>query len=840
MSSAISSSAASVSFEDGSGPGDSGIETSPSLQPRSKPNGTTGGEKKPRVLDKEGTFASSSGILSDFERLGVREETSSTSAQQPPEVSDNGTDGDNPAIPDDPFDNEKSRILFDAIDRLQSWGSHKFLDIPQLVIVGEQSSGKSSLLKTLTDIPFPVKSGCGTRFPIRVVSRRTAPGSSDSFRIVVEQPPHAVAGLEFADATAYEYLLKGGTLSMAEFEAALEDLSENYIGIRKGRGQLKRNFVPDVVKVELSGPNRSPFSILDLPGLVSSQYNVNPSEVRGTHELAKQYISREENIVICTIPATSELSNQPVFDMCVEKVKNKERLIGVFTKCDAVRSDDEIATLVSSANGNVDEGIPTFLDGAFVVCNKVVLESGTSTSESAEQEVFGREAWSQIKASRKGSTKLKNSLGEKLASRIETAFPLLEKSILAQLHDKLTKKAELGEPCNNHSERQAYLNQYVRKYSDCAVLALRRPGILESSTMELRQEIKTLNDQFGTVMRFVGMSWTFQDLNADPHSVIKQYKAMIDDTGLSNDVRDHRAAEILTPTFHSPDDHMGQVSDIPAFNEFKRVETLQDFAVTVEAALGRFGASQPPGVINSDIYPVIYRLQVSKWGKIAQEHLQRVKDALRRSYEEILTSVCPDSGSTSILHQELNARLQTMFSHTSQEATRRLEAYSKQETEAELLQTNNPEFNKNLQGWRFLRYARAFRNEPGNDQGQQLSPSGKQEKMWENMDFSSTTRMVYDIHDVVKVYYEIALESFIRHVSQTIVEGFVMDKDGPLSKLTSEYVLGLSEEEVKEISREDGATAEMREQLKADIAKLQGAQQIAQTARDKVNALKAA
>jgi hypothetical protein len=41
------------------------------------------------------------------------------------------------------------------------------------VIVGDQSSGKSSLLQSLTEIPFPVNSGLCTRFPTRIVSRRT-------------------------------------------------------------------------------------------------------------------------------------------------------------------------------------------------------------------------------------------------------------------------------------------------------------------------------------------------------------------------------------------------------------------------------------------------------------------------------------------------------------------------------------------------------------------------------------------------------------------------------------------------------------------------------------------
>jgi GTPase SAR1 family protein len=92
-------------------------------------------------------------------------------------------------------------------------------------VVGEQSAGKSSLLKSLTGIPFPVKSGIGTHFPIRIVSRRTAQGSSERFHIDVEKAPNDVEGLEHADQKAENYVLKGDTLTMSMFEAALQDVS---------------------------------------------------------------------------------------------------------------------------------------------------------------------------------------------------------------------------------------------------------------------------------------------------------------------------------------------------------------------------------------------------------------------------------------------------------------------------------------------------------------------------------------------------------------------------------------------------------------------------------------
>lgn len=61
-----------------------------------------------------------------------------------------------------------------------------------------------------------------------------------------------------------------------------------------------------------------------------------------------------------------------------------------------------------------------------------------------------------------------------------------------------------------------------------------------------------------------------------------------------------------------------------------------------------------------------------------------------------------------------------------------------------------------------------------------------------------------------------------------------MDKDGPLSKLTSDYVLQLSEKEIGEITKEDETTGEQRDKLKREIAKLEGAQKIAKDARDRV------
>lgn len=98
----------------------------------------------------------------------------------------------------------------------------------QLIIVGGQSTGKSSLLQSLTEIPFPVGTGCCTRFPTRIVSRRTAPGQPDSFRITIEKASQGLTGVQTATGK-FERYKEGEPLSTEEFIKVVEEVRFNLL-----------------------------------------------------------------------------------------------------------------------------------------------------------------------------------------------------------------------------------------------------------------------------------------------------------------------------------------------------------------------------------------------------------------------------------------------------------------------------------------------------------------------------------------------------------------------------------------------------------------------------------
>jgi hypothetical protein len=63
--------------------------------------------------------------------------------------------------------------LLKKIDRLFTCNVGEYVDLPQLVVVGDQSSGKSSVLEALTNLPFPRESGLCTRFATQITFRRS-------------------------------------------------------------------------------------------------------------------------------------------------------------------------------------------------------------------------------------------------------------------------------------------------------------------------------------------------------------------------------------------------------------------------------------------------------------------------------------------------------------------------------------------------------------------------------------------------------------------------------------------------------------------------------------------
>ncbi|KAF9775009.1 hypothetical protein IL306_006932 [Fusarium sp. DS 682] len=783
----------------------------PPRTPYKYSDGIASGKESPRkVISKFPTDSSLGDVFYD---------PSPTSISSPRPRDDSTQD----IMPEDPFDSQHNRILFDAIDALQSFGAGD-LSIPQLIIVGGQSSGKSSLLQSLTGIPFPVDSGCCTRFPTRIVSRRTEPDSDDSFRITIDPAEVNVLGLDPASDNIKNYECSGKILTKEKFAKVIDEISSEFMGLRTGLGEDRKNFVAEVLKIELSGPNRSYFSILDLPGTFQNASAVNETDQAKVEAMVKEYMNNEDNIVICVIDAPTDFDRQEILRLAKKPIK-QNRFVGVFTKCDMVQHEPEAAKrIVSIATGNSTHSLGRLPGGWFLVRNRADKDPEPFDLSAAEKKLFSKSPWNSVSQSRLGSTAAKSYLGNLLSAKIRACFPTLRSTIQNNLDERLDEKTMLGEPRTSHAARQQYVVATVRKYEEMAQMALDRPGFLDHS-MELRREVSRLNSEFDKFMRARGGTWEFEDTETDPRAMLDERMALDTQARAEGKQLLPRIRNVTKTKLDGPLDR--------AFPRLSHVQDTRNLMGAIQEKLSLYQGSLLDGIINPDIYPDMYREQVKKWGLIAEIHLQRVAEAVSQCTYSILNDVCPPESDTATMSRELAALLETSWKESLAQTEKLCKSQCDMETKCQRLQSTGPRFGDEILGWRILRFYEGMTNAClETEVGDFNLP-----KCFESVHPSLGKNMVLDVHDVLKVYYKLSLDAFIRTINNTVIESFISGQDGPVLGLNTNRILSLSEDEMKIVGGENENTARRRKELEQDIEKLKGALDIVDRATRQTSAL---
>lgn len=118
--------------------------------------------------------------------------------------------------------------LLNKIDRLFECNVGEYIDLPQLVVVGDQSSGKSSVLEGITGLPFPRDSGLCTRFATQITFRR-APVENIAVSIIPAkdaEPEHVAAvkawhktGIEDLDSENFAVIMREVSLTSSNVDA---------------------------------------------------------------------------------------------------------------------------------------------------------------------------------------------------------------------------------------------------------------------------------------------------------------------------------------------------------------------------------------------------------------------------------------------------------------------------------------------------------------------------------------------------------------------------------------------------------------------------------------------
>ncbi|KAJ0358160.1 hypothetical protein COL154_009411 [Colletotrichum chrysophilum] len=596
-----------------------------------------------------------------------------------------------------------------------------------------QSQGTQD--KTISENPFDSKDS-------KIL---TAPGTVSTVRITIAEPevPDRFGYPE--DHSYRDYVYMTDRLGIDDFQKVMDEISTQYMGIRRGKGKGMKNFATQVLRIELSGPSRSHFSILDVPGLISNAHAVNKYEMEAVNKMIDDYMRQPANIVICVADAVTDLARQEIFMKTA--VVEKKRLI------------------VDIANGTGEYADKSMQDGWFVVRNRSAKDGDDFNLQEAESQLFDQPPWNNIDPSRRGSQMLKKHLGNLLCARIRDNFPTIRDTISRLLSEAEGSRQSLGDPRPTHNLRQQYLRDVLQRYGEIADKALYYPGFLDDEMMRVRAITRSANEEFTQAMKDRGHAYNFQDADVDP---VKQLTDIMSHHYSSQSQASPPTEQPVTPPSTPP--KKGRERQSHNIQE----QSATSFTQEVRSQLKIWQTTELPGLVNTEVIKVLFMKQSEKWEHIAEEHIDRVG--------------------------------------------------------------RHVEFQQNLQALRSSRLLNTLGSMPIRE-GTLVEPAAHLHALFRHIHHSAEDNMINDVHDVVKVYYQISLCNFIEHVTSNITENFISHETGPLRGLSTKWMFTLTEEEVQKLAREDEHIVQQRTELEGIIEKLRNADDIVETARNQTSGL---
>ncbi|GAA5834722.1 hypothetical protein JCM5353_007438 [Sporobolomyces roseus] len=248
-----------------------------------------------------------------------------------------------------------TRKLIEIRTILLSIGEEAGLTLPSIVVIGSQSSGKSSVLEAIVGREFlPKGDNMVTRRPIELTLIHTPSTPSDPRPSTFAEFPSLGPG-HITDFSIVQKTLVDLNLSVP----ASDCVSDSPIQLR-----IHSPHVPDL-------------SLVDLPGYVQIASMDQPEELKEKiAKLCDKYI-RSPNIILAVCAADVDLANSPALRAAKKVDPLGMRTIGVVTKMDLVEPQQGAAILSNNR-------YPLALGYVGVVCkpSKRYLESTSPSSSS--------------------------------------------------------------------------------------------------------------------------------------------------------------------------------------------------------------------------------------------------------------------------------------------------------------------------------------------------------------------------------------------------------------------------------------------------------------------------
>ncbi|QPH15997.1 hypothetical protein C2857_000537 [Epichloe festucae Fl1] len=311
----------------------------------------------------------------------------------------------------------EQRGLLDLIDQLQ-FAQLDNVKLPQIVVVGDQSAGKSSVLEAISGTPFPRDAGACTRFATEIRLRRSKESGLKVSIIPDKNRPY----------NEQNNLLRygGNVTGDMSFEGMMRDAT----GLIAPRDMPGRFAARDILVVEKSGPDMPLLTLVDLPGLVRvANRDQSEADIQTIEALSDRYMKNPRTIILAVIGGNNDYVQAPILKKARHFDPRGSRTIGVLTKPDMTERIGLEEKFIEVVMNKDPEN--HFKLGWYVLLNPGPGEEWFTPQDRArrEAEFFTRGRWSALPPQMWGIAALRAKLSTQLQKHIGKHVKSLRRQI---------------------------------------------------------------------------------------------------------------------------------------------------------------------------------------------------------------------------------------------------------------------------------------------------------------------------------------------------------------------------------------------------------------------------
>lgn len=306
--------------------------------------------------------------------------------------------------------------LINKLQEIVSFSKLKYkINLPQIICVGAQSSGKTSIIESIVGKDFlPKGTGIVTRRPL-ILQLKYSKDKND-YCIFNHKPNQIVTDFSrVADEIIIETnRIAGRNKAISDEPIILQIFSQNLIDL----------------------------TLVDLPGLVKVPVGDQPDNIDLlVKKIVLDFISNPNAIILAISPANVDIATSDSLKIAKEVDPYYTRTFGVISKLDLVETPETIVDVINNTTYPLKYGY------IGVTCRNSKDNFNNKSIESAMQEE--EERYKEINEYNSiihllGITKLTNRLSEILTSKIKTAIPSIKENLSDMIYKKENELRNLG------------------------------------------------------------------------------------------------------------------------------------------------------------------------------------------------------------------------------------------------------------------------------------------------------------------------------------------------------------------------------------------------------------